>query len=747
VERAAREWGALVKASQSDQQEPHANNGGNITPLVSATHQSTDSAELQQQSMSSETELPAGAEANVGTSASASDSNTQKTNRTATDRKKQVFSFQIKQQSVEDVRRTALEMDYPLMEEYDFRRDTVNSPIPIELKPSTHIRSYQARSLSKMFGNGRARSGVIVLPCGAGKTLTGITACATISRSCVVLCNSGVAAQQWRAQLLQYTTIPMDRIARFTSKHKDHIHKDGCVLLTTYHMMAKMGRRSASAQASLRVIQAREWGLLILDEVHIAPARLFRQVLLSMKAHCKLGLTATLVREDEKIFDLNFLIGPKLYEANWLDLTDQGYLARVRCREVFCSMPSEFYAEYLQWGDHHHLQQLLYVLNPNKILAVEHLVQQHDARGDKTLVFCDNVLALRFYQHRLRCPLIFGATSEADRIRLLSQFRRSSVSNTLLISKVGDVALDLPEANVLIQVSSHYGSRRQEAQRLGRILRRKAGSQYRGGFNAFFYSLVSTDTSEMYYSGKRQQYLVDQGYYFEAVNNIEEIASVADTSNARADGASLRNKDEQLKLLREILMSYTARAAERDKQREEQHVAKVRRQQITEAKSAFAASLAVSEDHGGGMEQDEDESELADRWMTEEMEIARQQEQERDTAAAAAAAAAAQCQAQAEAERHQQAVAVRERERSRVVALRDRMTRGFDKNDAETTDRAIAVDDKDSAQDGIDEDARGESRRTGGVAKAKRTVTSTGGMAFMSGVGDMEYMEYSTNDD
>jgi DNA excision repair protein ERCC-3 len=467
-----------------------------------------------------------------------------------------VVAFQINAAAVEQVKRQAIDMDFPLMEEYDFRNDLLNPNVPMDLKPHTRIRRYQERSLAKMFGNGRARSGIIVLPCGAGKTLTGVTAAQTIKKSVVCLCTNSVSVLQWKFQFQLWTNIPDDRIAVFTSDIKDTIHPDACVLITTYTMVSFSGKRSAQAQEIMDIICSREWGLLLLDEVHVVPAKMFRRVVGSVKAHCRLGLTATLVREDDLISDLNFLIGPKLYEANWMDLTAQGYLANVQCVEIWCPMTGPFMKEYL-CASNSRLQQLLYVMNPSKLRAVEFLVRFHEARGDKIIVFSDLVYSLKKYAEMLKKPLIYGETPERERQAILGTFRATDAVSTICISKVGDTSIDLPEANVIIQVSSHFGSRRQEAQRLGRILRPKSytardGSN-RSSFNAFFYTLVSTDTQEMFYSAKRQQYLIDQGYTFKIVTNLCE----------RADKEAVEQKyakstpEDDRELLREVLLSET----------------------------------------------------------------------------------------------------------------------------------------------------------------------------------------------
>ncbi|KAE8721960.1 DNA repair helicase XPB1 [Hibiscus syriacus] len=359
---------------------------------------------------------------------------------------KETHAFEIACCIVENVKQRCLPnaLNYPMLEEYDFRNDTVNPDLDMELKP----RPYQEKSLSKMFGNGRARSGIIVLPCVAGKSLVGVSAASRIKKSCLCLATNAVSVD-----------------------HKERFRGNAGVVVTTYNMVAFGGKRSEESEKIIEEIRNREWGLLLMDEVHVVPAHMFRKVISITKSHCKLGLTATLVREDERITDLNFLVGPKLYEANWLDLVKGGFIANVQCAEVWCPMTKEFFAEYLKKE------------NSKK-------------------------------------------------------------------KQVGDNSIDIPEANVIIQISSHAGSRRQEAQRLGRILRAKGKLEDRmvGGkeeYNAFFYSLVSTDTQEMYYSTKRQQFLIDQGYSFKVITSLPPPDAGADLS--------YYHRDEQLALLGMVL--------------------------------------------------------------------------------------------------------------------------------------------------------------------------------------------------
>jgi len=476
--------------------------------------------------------------------------------------KQKRFEFEVQGEKVENVKRRAIELHYPLMEEYDFRNDMANKTIDLDLKPKAKIRPYQQKSLEKMFGNGRARSGVIVLPCGAGKSLVGVTAACTIKKPTLCLCTSSVSVEQWRHQFGLWSTMPKSQVGKFVASNSGSKDKSfyGGVTVTTYSMLSHSGRRAKESERMLEELKTKEWGLLLLDEVHVVPANVFRKVIGIIKAHCKLGLTATLLREDEKIGDINFLIGPKLYEANWLDLQRENYLATVQCAEVWCPMTKEFYREYLTSSPAR--RKLLYGMNPNKFRMCQFLVEYHEKRGDKVIIFADNIFALIDYAKRLKRPYIHGPTAQQERLRILQNFQNNPKLGTILLSKVGDTSIDIPEANVLIQVSSHYGSRRQEAQRLGRILRPKPRSG--DNFNAYFYSLVSTDTQEMFYSQKRQQFLIDQGYAFKVITHLEGM------QNAKLHYSTRR---EQLELLERVLAADESQASETlDNDREEREL-------------------------------------------------------------------------------------------------------------------------------------------------------------------------------
>lgn len=449
-------------------------------------------------------------------------------------------SFEVNQEKIEIIQKRCIELDYPLLAEYDFRNDTVNPDINIDLKPSAVLRPYQEKSLRKMFGNGRARSGVIVLPCGAGKSLVGVTACCTVRKRALVLCNSSVSVEQWKQQFKMWSTADDSMICRFTSDAKDKPMGSG-VLITTYSMITHTQRRSWEAEQTMKWLQEQEWGIMVLDEVHTIPAKMFRRVLTIVQSHCKLGLTATLLREDDKIADLNFLIGPKLYEANWLELQRRGFIARVQCAEVWCPMTPEFFREYLACRTCKKL--LLYVMNPNKFRLCQFLIRYHERRSDKIIVFSDNVFALKHYAIKMNKPYIYGPTSQNERMQILQNFKYNTKVNTIFVSKVADTSFDLPDANVLIQISSHGGSRRQEAQRLGRILRAKKGA-IAEEYNAFFYTLVSQDTIEMGYSRKRQRFLVNQGYSYKVITKL---------AGMEEENLNYTSREEQGQLLQQVL--------------------------------------------------------------------------------------------------------------------------------------------------------------------------------------------------
>ena len=429
---------------------------------------------------------------------------------------------------------------YPLLEEFSFKEDEGNI-LNINPRFKSPVRAYQEKALNIMCNNGIARSGIIVLPCGAGKTLVGILAICTIKRNTIIICNNNTAVQQWYREINDWVTITKNdkdktneekNICRLTSikKYQDplwNLEKEAGILITSYSMLAYTGKRNEQMKLAMDKLMEVDWGLMIIDEVQLLPAKTFSTIIKEkFKSHCKLGLTATLVREDEGIRDLYLLLGPKLYEANWLDLQNEGFLARVKCVEIWSEMHPEFYKKFLELENErsNDYQKVLYVSNPTKYLITLLLLEKH--KGDKIIIFSDNLFTIEQYnkfftQKKLNFGMIHGKINDRAREIILDDFRSETGINILLMTKVGDISIDIPNASVIIQISSHFASRMQEAQRFGRILRPKKDifSEY----NAFFYTVVSKNTNEMIYSNKRHRFLVDQGYYFSIINDIRNI--------------------------------------------------------------------------------------------------------------------------------------------------------------------------------------------------------------------------------
>lgn len=495
----------------------------------------------------------------------------------------------------------------------------------LQLAPGVRLRPYQVAALDRFSRGNLAHQGVVVLPCGAGKTLTGIAAASLLKKRTIVLCINHMSVFQWRREFLQWTTLSKKDVTVCTSKVKQD---PGAIVITTYSMLATKrptttasptGTLSASsgralgaeAQRSAEILEAIEqqtFGLLILDEVHAALAHHYREVVNLIRYKCALGLSATLLREDDRITDLRHLVGPKLYEASWLDLSRSGYLAKVECAEVQCPLPLAYWRRYVElrgdppsrnreaekkrersrrrrfddsssssdserddasdsssgvdWSSddddndetqnqmHPHAManeggrrgrrrrgrkrrdrgksgtprrgnllmgplQTIASCNPVKLWCAQALLHFHlheRSPPDKVLVFCDYLIDANFYAQHLHLPVMEQATSEEERRHLLQWFQHSKEVNALILTRVGDVALDIPNASVVIQVSGLGASRRQEAQRLGRILRPKPLSL--DNTCSYFYSLISQDTHEIRSNFMRQSWLRDQGFSY-----------------------------------------------------------------------------------------------------------------------------------------------------------------------------------------------------------------------------------------
>ncbi|WP_422116776.1 DNA repair helicase XPB [Brachybacterium sp. UNK5269] len=370
------------------------------------------------------------------------------------------------------------------------------------------LRPYQAEAVDGFRHGG---SGVVVLPCGAGKTLVGAGAMAAMQRTTLILVTSTVSARQWRSELLRRTTLTEEEIGEYSGASKE-IRP---VTIATYQVLT-MKRKGIHPH--LELMSARDWGLIVYDEVHLLPAPVFRMTA-DLQARRRLGLTATLVREDGREGEVFSLIGPKRYDAPWKDIESQGYIAPAVCTEVRVAMPSADRMAYAmaEAGD----RPRLGAAHPAKIRVVEQIAAKHP--GEPTLVIGQYIDQLEELAEQLGCELITGQTPVRRRQELFDAFRAGEISR-LVVSKVANFSIDLPEASVAVQVSGAFGSRQEEAQRLGRLLRPKAD-----GRTAHFYTVVMRDTLDQDYAAHRQRFLAEQGYAYSIVD-ADELEAAADGS-------------------------------------------------------------------------------------------------------------------------------------------------------------------------------------------------------------------------
>ncbi len=394
------------------------------------------------------------------------------------------------------------------------------------------VRDYQKMAVDAFHAGGDVRggSGVIVLPCGAGKTIVGISTMATLKKSTLVLTTSTTAVEQWRREILDKTDLTDDMVATYTGDAKEIAP----VTVATYQIVTYRPKKDGEFP-HFALFNSRDWGLIIYDEVHLLPAPVFR-ITSEIQARRRLGLTATLLREDGREEDVFSLIGPKKFDVPWRVLEAKGFIAEAQCHEVRLGLPAEERMTYAvaEWRDKFRLASE----NPIKDDLVEWLIERHTGPHDRVLIIGQYLKQLRRIASRFELPLITGQTSNAEREDLYGRFRRGEIRR-LVLSKVGNFAIDLPDANVMIQVSGTFGSRQEEAQRLGRILRPKPGEA-----PATFYTLVTRDTREMDFAHHRQLFLTEQGYSYEILDESDlQPNAAADQPYARThrfDGLTSR---------------------------------------------------------------------------------------------------------------------------------------------------------------------------------------------------------------
>lgn len=368
------------------------------------------------------------------------------------------------------------------------------------------LRDYQQEAVQLFQGSeGHGGSGVVVLPCGAGKTIVGLAVLQSLQCETLILTSNTISVRQWMAELRKLTDLDEGAIGEYSGEKREVRP----VTIATYQILTH--RRSKGGPfIHMKLFNERNWGLIIYDEVHLLPAPVFRATA-DIQATRRLGLTATLVREDGKEGDVFSLIGPKRYDLPWKDLEKQGWIASVECIEMIVPMNQGLRQQYRYAEGKEKFR--LAAGNPAKAEIVAQLLETH--QGASVLVIGQYLDQLNQLAERLKAPLITGRTTQRERGELFAAFNKGELQ-VLVVSKVANFAVNLPDASVAIEVSGAFGSRQEEAQRLGRILRPKPGDN-----KAYFYTLVSEDSREQDFALRRRMFLTEQGYEY-AVRNVKD---------------------------------------------------------------------------------------------------------------------------------------------------------------------------------------------------------------------------------
>jgi DNA excision repair protein ERCC-3 len=410
------------------------------------------------------------------------------------------------------VKQALVNIGYPAE---DLAGYTDGEALPLQLKSISNggqpfdLRHYQQEAADIFYAKGAAHggSGVIVLPCGAGKTIVGMAAMAQMQTGTLILSPNTVAVRQWIDELLDKTTLTAEEIGEYSGRRKEIKPVTIATYQTmTYRKRGTKGRDGLSMTEEFphfELFSGRDWGLIIYDEVHLLPAPVFRMTA-EIQARRRLGLTATLVREDGREEDVFSLIGPKKYDVPWKDLEKQGWIATADVIEIRIPLPDALRLTYATAETRQKYR--IAAENPDKFNTVDQLLAKHN--DDRVLIIGMYLDQLKEVKERYDFPLITGKTSVKERRKLYQQFKDGEITR-LIVSKVGNFAIDLPDANVMIQISGTFGSRQEEAQRLGRILRPKSDGRL-----AHFYTLVTKDTQDQEFSANRQLFLTEQGYHY-----------------------------------------------------------------------------------------------------------------------------------------------------------------------------------------------------------------------------------------
>ncbi|GIQ68701.1 helicase [Xylanibacillus composti] len=408
------------------------------------------------------------------------------------------------------IKNACMQAGYPVVDQAGYRD---GEHLNVQFRERTakgsefQLRDYQRHAVDRFYQEGTVHggSGIVVLPCGAGKTIVGLGAMVTCKCATLILTTNTTSVKQWKREILDKTALAPDMIGEYAGKQK----QVRPVTIATYHMLTYRSR-DQNAFVHMKLFQQRKWGLIIYDEVHLLPAPVFRATA-ELQAARRLGLTATLVREDGREGDAFSLVGPKTFDLPWRSLEVRGFLAEVRCAEVRVKLSERDQLRYLEASPR--AKPRIAGDNTSKDEVAAALIHCHHDKP--VLVIGQYLQQLRRLSGKLQAPLITGQTSQEERERLFDRFRKGHIP-VLIVSKVANFAVDLPDAAVAIQVSGSYGSRQEEAQRLGRVLRPK-----QNGGEAYFYSLVSADTREEQDADRRRLFLLEQGYCYERLQESD----------------------------------------------------------------------------------------------------------------------------------------------------------------------------------------------------------------------------------
>ncbi len=406
-----------------------------------------------------------------------------------------------------ELKQRLIRLGYPVEDHAGYRK---GNPLKVDLRDTTlggfpfHVRDYQSKAADQFYADGTVEggSGVVVLPCGAGKTIVGTKIMSLVNESTLILTTSTTAVKQWKNELRDKTQLTEDQIGEYTAATK----QIKPVTVATYSIVTHR-TNSKKEFRHLELFDSQNWGLIIYDEVHMLPAPVFK-FSAALQSRRRLGLTATLVREDKKEDEVFALVGPKKADVPWRELESQGWIASAECTEI--RIPLEEKAEWRYIDSDKRTRFNISSKNVNKSFVVNDLLKKH--RGEQILIIGMFLDQLNEIASVLRVPLITGETPNDKREELFKAFRERDIS-VMVVSKIANFAIDLPDASVAIQISGTFGSRQEEAQRLGRILRPKSGRN-----QAHFYTLVSKDTVEQEFSLRRQMFLCEQGYQYSIID-------------------------------------------------------------------------------------------------------------------------------------------------------------------------------------------------------------------------------------